>query len=38
MVRGEVEGLGERARELGIALAEELLSKGADRILRELYA
>jgi hydroxymethylbilane synthase len=38
MVRGEVEGPHEQARELGIALAEELLSKGADRILRELYA
>jgi hydroxymethylbilane synthase len=38
MVRGEIEGPGTAARELGIALAEELLGKGADRILRELYA
>jgi len=38
MIRGEVSGPGENARELGIALAEELLRKGADSILRELYA
>ncbi len=38
MVRGEIEGPSGQARELGIALAEELLGKGADRILRELYA
>jgi hydroxymethylbilane synthase len=37
MIRAEIEGLSTQARELGIALAEELLSKGADRILRELY-
>jgi len=38
MIRGEIEGPSESARELGIALAEELLRNGADRILRELYA
>lgn len=38
MIRGETIGRRENARELGQALAEELLNKGADRILRELYA
>ncbi len=38
MIRGEITGSSENARELGIALAEELLGKGAGRILRELYA
>jgi hydroxymethylbilane synthase len=38
MVRGEMTGPSAQARELGVALAEELLGKGADRILRELYA
>ncbi|HVO18593.1 MAG TPA: hydroxymethylbilane synthase [Anaeromyxobacter sp.] len=35
VVRGERRGPPERARELGVALAEELLGRGADRILRE---
>lgn len=38
MLRGEVSGPCEKAHDLGIALAEELLGKGAGRILRELYA
>lgn len=38
IIRGEIEGLRADARQLGVALAEELLGKGADRILRELYA
>jgi hydroxymethylbilane synthase len=38
MIRGEAAGPREQAREIGIALAEELLGKGADRILRALYA
>lgn len=38
MIRGEILGPSSQARELGVALAEELLGKGADRILRELYA
>jgi len=37
IIRGEITGPCADARNLGIALAEELLSKGADRILRELY-
>jgi hydroxymethylbilane synthase len=38
MIRGEITGPCEEAKSLGFALAEELLSKGADRILRELYS
>lgn len=38
LIRGEHSGPRGSARGLGIALAEELLAKGADRILRELYA
>jgi hydroxymethylbilane synthase len=38
VVRGEITGPSSQARSLGIALAEELLGKGAERILRELYA
>ncbi len=37
MIRGEIIGPSIDARTLGFTLAEELLSKGADRILRELY-
>lgn len=37
IIRGETTGPCEQAENLGFALAEELLSKGADRILRELY-
>tara|TARA_B100000315_G_scaffold260813_1_gene325696 strand:- start:5970 stop:6899 length:930 start_codon:yes stop_codon:yes gene_type:complete len=37
MIRNYVEGSINEARSLGIALAEELLSKGADQILKELY-
>ena len=36
-VRGEVEGDRKEAEALGIRLAEQLLSQGADEILRELY-
>jgi hydroxymethylbilane synthase len=36
MVRGVVSGRAEEAEALGIALAEDLLSRGADRILQEL--
>jgi hydroxymethylbilane synthase len=38
LVTGEVAGSCENARALGVALAEELLARGADRILRALYA
>jgi hydroxymethylbilane synthase len=38
IIRGEKFGLGTDAKSLGFALADELLSKGADRILRDLYA
>ena len=38
VIRGEITGPCEEAKSLGFALAEELLSKGADRILRELYS
>lgn len=37
VVRGEVEGHGNDAEALGTALADDLLARGADRILRELY-
>jgi hydroxymethylbilane synthase len=37
IIRGEIAGPSAQARQLGLALAEELLNKGADRILRELY-
>lgn len=37
VVSGEREGDSDRAAELGMHLAEELLSRGADKILRELY-
>lgn len=37
LIRGEVSGPRENARVLGIALAEELLAQGADRILQALY-
>jgi hydroxymethylbilane synthase len=37
VVRGEVEGHRDEAQGLGIALADDLLARGADRILRELY-
>ncbi|MGD8811786.1 MAG: hydroxymethylbilane synthase [Thioalkalispiraceae bacterium] len=38
MVRGDIAGPPENAEEMGIALAEDLLSRGADKILQELYA
>jgi hydroxymethylbilane synthase len=38
IIRGEKFGLGTDAKSLGFALADELLSKGADRILHDLYA
>lgn len=37
IVRGEVKGTASEAEELGIRLAEELLSRGADKILRNFY-
>jgi len=37
IVRGSVEGPADQAEPLGIRLAEELLSRGADRILRNFY-
>lgn len=36
MIRGEITGRGEEAEALGTALAEDLLARGADRILEEL--
>jgi len=38
IVRGEIAGPPEDAAELGLVLAEDLLSRGADTILEELYA
>ncbi len=38
IVRGEIAGPPENAEELGEVLAEDLLSRGADRILEALYA
>jgi hydroxymethylbilane synthase len=38
VVRGSISGYPEAAEELGIALAEDLLARGADAILAELYA
>jgi hydroxymethylbilane synthase len=37
LIKGEVEGLVGKAEELGMTLAENLLSRGADEILREVY-
>ena len=37
LVKGGIEGEMGKAQELGMALAENLLSRGADEILRELY-
>lgn len=38
IVRGEARGRTEHAAELGYGLADELLARGADRVLAELYA
>lgn len=38
IIRGDIAGPPENAEELGVALAEDLLSRGADKILEELYA
>ena len=38
IIRGDIAGPAENAEELGIVLAEDLLSRGADKILKELYA
>ena len=38
IVQGEIAGPPENAEELGLVLAEDLLSRGADRILEALYA
>ncbi len=37
LIKGAVEGEMGKAEELGMALAENLLSRGADEILREIY-
>jgi hydroxymethylbilane synthase len=37
LIKGEVEGEVGKAEELGMTLAENLLSRGADEILREIY-
>jgi hypothetical protein len=37
LVKGGIEGETGKVQELGMALAENLLSRGADEILRELY-
>lgn len=37
VVRGEIEGSGAEAEPLGVRLADDLLGRGADRILRDLY-
>ncbi len=36
LIRGEIRGESEKAEELGISLAEDLLKKGADKILKEV--
>jgi hydroxymethylbilane synthase len=38
VIRGEIAGPPENAEELGTVLAEDLLSRGADKILNELFA
>lgn len=38
VVRGEIEGLPKAAEQLGTALADDLLSRGAGEILKEVYA
>ena len=38
IIRGDIAGPADNAEELGIVLAEDLLSRGADKILNELYA
>ena len=38
IIRGDIAGPPENAEELGLVLAEDLLSRGADIILQELYA
>ena len=38
LIRGSRSGPRSEAAEIGVALADELLSRGADRILREIYA
>ncbi|MBL1261946.1 MAG: hydroxymethylbilane synthase [Thiotrichaceae bacterium] len=38
MIRGEVNGTLDEAEKMGVELAEDLLSRGADRILKEVYA
>lgn len=38
IISGEIAGSPEQAEELGTVLAEDLLSRGADKILNELYA
>ena len=38
IIRSDISGMQEQARALGIQLAEELLARGADRILKALYA
>jgi hydroxymethylbilane synthase len=38
IIRGDIAGPPENAEELGTVLAEDLLSRGADKILNELYA
>jgi hydroxymethylbilane synthase len=38
VIRGEIEGAPEEAERLGVALADDLLSRGAAAILKEVYA
>ena len=38
VIRGEVQGHADQAEQLGIQLAEDLLSRGAKEILQEVYA
>jgi hydroxymethylbilane synthase len=38
IIRGDIAGPLANAEEMGVALAEDLLSRGADRILESLYA
>jgi hydroxymethylbilane synthase len=38
IIRGDIAGAPENAEELGLVLAEDLLSRGADKILEELFA
>jgi hydroxymethylbilane synthase len=37
VLRDQIEGTGQQAHTLGVQLAERLLTRGGDKILREIY-